>query len=517
MLLFHLVILICVEFGVSGFAFTTNQQPSHNRKHKTRPSITFFDIHSAVNAVVYYPDGDDGPSLDDDVDYLPNLDSPDLQTRHQDLADKLSSKHQAALGHLASAFSPAGHDIRLEQINSVRCSSVDNKHIEIEAILCDDLECNSLLVPVDFPKECLMGDDGGSDSLTVEDCVIENIDVLEREGETALSQHNAAEKLEHVHYETLQSAEALLRDAPLEFPDWWVPPNNKEDSACELLIELLNEEDMLDERIDLARRACNLLPNDDIKTVKVQVVGPIGLLLKVKVGSRREGDQGIITKEVSIKFPEGTCSIREKMLELLSSVDVQKALDLQPVLDGKKELDLQSSSVLDVKKDLDLQMPNQRALLAAKLQNDQAAKAHAKMAKSIQDEKLHRSLLAAKLKNDKSSKETRIAAQAEQARLAKEREEKRIAEEKAKAAAVEEAALQQKALDFGCDDIETYKARTAHWDKDEDAKLAAKYSAIPDLGERLFTMLVDLNMVELHLDPNDSIVVTEDYDDELAW
>jgi cold shock CspA family protein len=226
--------------------------------------------------------------------------------------------------------------------------------------------------------------------------------------------------------------------------------------------------------------------------------------------------------------------------------------------------------------------PNQRALLTAKLQNDQAAKAHAKMAKSLQDEKLHRSLLAAKLKNDESSKETRIAAQAEQARLAKEAEEKRIAdekakaaaeeaciaaeaeqarlakeaeekrlaeeaekkrlveeaekariaaeaekarlakeaeekriaEEKAKAAAAEEAALKQKALELGCDDIETYKARTAHWDKDEDAKLAAKYSVIPDLGERLFTILVDLNMVELHLDPNDPNVVIEDDDDE---
>jgi hypothetical protein len=215
-------------------------------------------------------------------------------------------------------------------------------------VLCDDLECNSLLVPVDFPKECLVGDDGDGDSLAIEDCVIENIDALEREGEAILvSQVRESEDLQDgMRYETLESAKAFLRDAPLDFPDWWVPPNKKEDSECELLAELLNEEDMLDERTRLACRACMFLPNEDIKLVKVQVVGPAGLLLKVEVDPCGERDEGTITeKEVSIKFP-GAGSVREKMLELLSSVeDVTKELDL-PSVDVKEELDLNVCTML---------------------------------------------------------------------------------------------------------------------------------------------------------------------------
>jgi cold shock CspA family protein len=291
----------------------------------------------------------------------------------------------------------------------------------------------------------------------------------------------------------------------------------------------------------------------------------------------KEGDHVQFTTEIDRR----TNKPKAVSVELTGKVSpAAKTAETKPVA-AKKEAPVSSAEVK--KPSLN---PNQRALLAAKLQNDQAARAHAKMAKSLYDEKIHRSLLAAKLKNDESAKVNRIAAQAEQARLAKEAEEKRlaeeaekkrlaeeaekariaaeaeqarlakeaeekrlaeeaekkrlaeeaekariaaeaeqarlakeaeekrIAEEKAAAAAAEEAALKQKALEFGYDDIEIYKARTAHLDKEEDAKLTAKYAAIPDLGERLFTILVDLKMVELHMDPNDPNVPIEDDDDE---
>ena len=117
------------------------------------------------------------------------------------------------------------------------------------------------------------------------------------------------------------------------------------------------------------------------------------------------------------------------------------------------------------------------------------------------------------------AEKARIAAEkeAEEARLAKEAEEKRVAEETAKieaAAAAEEAALREIAAQYGCNDVATYKVRTAHLDKDENAKLTTKYSAIPDIGERLFTILADLKMVELNLDPDDPNVLIEDDDDE---
>ena len=197
--------------------------------------------------------------------------------------------------------------------------------------------------------------------------------------------------------------------------------------------------------------------------------------------------------------------------------------------------------------------PNQRALLEAKLQNDKAAQANVKKLKSLQDEKIHRSLLEVKLQNDRAAKAnaaaradaekaSRIAAEkaAEEARLAEEAEEKRLAEEaerariaaeKAKAEeearlakeaeekriaqekAAKEEALKQTALKYGCDDVETYKARIAHLDDAEEAKLASKYAAISDLGERFFTILADLRMIDLHLDPDDPNVVIDDEDE----
>ena len=50
-------------------------------------------------------------------------------------------------------------------------------------------------------------------------------------------------------------------------------------------------------------------------------------------------------------------------------------------------------------------------------------------------------------------------------------------------------------------------------DDAEEAKLASKYAAISDLGERFFTILADLRMIDLHLDPDDPNVVIDDEDE----
>jgi hypothetical protein len=49
----------------------------------------------------------------------------------------------STFARLASAFSPPGFAIDIANVNDVRCLSVDDRHVEIEAVVCDDLECSS--------------------------------------------------------------------------------------------------------------------------------------------------------------------------------------------------------------------------------------------------------------------------------------------------------------------------------------------------------------------------------------
>ena len=168
----------------------------------------------ALKAMIFYPEDDDGPALDDDENILSNSFSPVLEKTRHDLAGKLSSK-QDVLARLASAFSSEQYPIELKQINSIRCASLDSKHLEIEAITCDDLDCNSLLVSVDFPNECLWVSD--ADTPNFEDCVIKNVDELDQ-----FHDHTGANPLPNDSlYETLESATELLREAPLIFPAGW--------------------------------------------------------------------------------------------------------------------------------------------------------------------------------------------------------------------------------------------------------------------------------------------------------
>lgn len=260
-----------------------------------------------LNAMVFYPEGDDDKSLNDESPLSCDV-SAKMLNRHKDLAHKLSS-NQTILAHLASAFSPAGHSIKLENINSVVCTSLDNKHLDIEAILCDDSDCHSILVPVDYPNECPW--DGDEDLLGFENCVMTNVEELDHDWEKRLPKDETCD--------VLLSATKLLQDAPVDFPKWWIPASTREDVAeCELLRDLLNEDDMLYERVGLVQKAdttCSPLNSTGIESVTVLAVSPKGLLLKVATG---ETDGSIIP----VQFVKGKCSIREKTLDLLSSASV---------------------------------------------------------------------------------------------------------------------------------------------------------------------------------------------------
>lgn len=101
----------------------------------------------------------------------------------------------------------------------------------IEALVCDDRDCSSLLVPVTFPETCDV-DDLRAPAAIVLDCVMRNVGRLDEEANRA---HDALSSLGR-----MATAAAL--------PTWWETPTSEEDvTDSELMRRILNDDDMRDE------------------------------------------------------------------------------------------------------------------------------------------------------------------------------------------------------------------------------------------------------------------------------
>ena len=274
-------------------------------------------------AIIFYPDGDDGPTFEDD--FLSSASDAVHQDQQEQMILKLSNpSYQRLLAHVVSAFPPAGHVIDLSYIHQIRCAHLDNKHVEIEAVVCDESECTSLLVPVAFPKECDWNDDNSS---SFEDCVMQNIQILDQEGERIFEQNALFKHKDEAQlaYKILQSAisDKSLKDAhSITYPEWWVFPRNDEEiSECNLLQELLNGDDMYDTRLDLMRHAqVNQSDECEVKEVKVMAIGPMGIVLQMRFANESNKKEG---EAIPIKFLADTSSIREEVLKLVSSVNAE--------------------------------------------------------------------------------------------------------------------------------------------------------------------------------------------------
>mmetsp|Transcript_19585 Transcript_19585/g.29701 ORF Transcript_19585/g.29701 Transcript_19585/m.29701 type:complete len:353 (+) Transcript_19585:112-1170(+) len=307
-------------------------------------------ILTKLTASIYYPE-DDGGLYQEDTTSDDVFGNTKVGTGGRygmslfgQLAAQLSSDPAtiSTLARLASAFSPPGFTFDLANVNDVRCSSLDNRHMEIEALVCDDTECSSLLVPVEFPEECAVDDAGFAE------CVLRNVGRLDVAGEHVLRERNhvfaqeaeAERALEAMH--TLESEYLKSTSAYSSFPDWWVSPSSSEDvSDCRLLEELLNGDDMHDVMRDLSiqvlQRSGKMGEGGWVRTVRVTAVGPLGIILKVhlSVGGKTWQDEGGVNNEavmnVPVKYDEiappvgygsgyGQRSIREEVLTMVSAV-----------------------------------------------------------------------------------------------------------------------------------------------------------------------------------------------------
>ena len=315
MLLINSIILI-VRACIAADAFVII--PSRSSK------VRKFSLSTPLKAKIYYPDDYDAneePTSYLDATYITS--GLFHETPHaQQLAESLflDPDKASVLARLVSAYAPPGFSIDLSNINSVRCLNVDTKHLEIEAVVCDNYECSTLLVPVDFPKECDV-------EYGLEECVLTNIQDLDNQGEdiiqgrlNAFADEEEAQKAYDV-FKLIGSSD-YLKPGPTKLPEWWIPPTSSEDiSECDMIEKLLNGQELQLEMQGLCKQVllqesdeARFSHGDEVKLAIVKAVGPAGMIIEAQVwreGKSMYDDGGINnidTLFVPIKFASESTS-----------------------------------------------------------------------------------------------------------------------------------------------------------------------------------------------------------------
>jgi len=322
-----LSILTGVALMATAVAFTPPSSATRQQQHRLTTS--------SIGALIYYPDDtnsyEDTSMTDDSIFSFRSSSSDSTMPIFSHLASAFSSDPATTLtlAKLASAFSPPGFPIDLANVNDVRCLSVDERHLEIEAVVCDHMECSSLLVPVAFPQECSV-DEG------LEECILRNVNDLNTRGEHLLQEkenvfadegeaQRAMEALSSLNSEYFTSTAAAG-----SLPYWWEAPVSAYDvDECNLLQQLLNSNDFRDMMRGLAEHALlhdseQDLMGKTIRSVHVKAVGPAGLVMEVQLAF--DGGFNNEVLDAPIRFDDMCVNegagIREKVLTIVSSVSI---------------------------------------------------------------------------------------------------------------------------------------------------------------------------------------------------
>lgn len=269
-------------------------------------------------------------------EFCANFDvSKELPLSSHHLADRLTHNpdNASTLARIASAFSPPGHIVDLANIDHVRCLHVDNTHLEIEAVVCDNHECSSLLIPVNFPKECNL-------EYGLEECVLKNVQDLDKQGNELIQERThvfADEKEAQKAFEVfkLVSGSDYLKSNPTAFPEWWIPPTSSDDIAeCDMIEKVLNEADWQFELRGLCQRLLQQDSSSDrpdrVQLARAKAIGPAGMILEAHVSLRGKsiddfgGVNNVEIVDVPVIFTgDGDATnIREHVLNIVSSVNV---------------------------------------------------------------------------------------------------------------------------------------------------------------------------------------------------
>jgi hypothetical protein len=185
-------------------------------------------VKSPLKVVIFDPDPNTrGPSwIDDDYDGSP------LSDRQLHIAEELS-RRMSSLARLACAFSPPGHSLALNDIESVSVIEIDESHIDLAAVICEDGGCVTVKVPVIFPLPCDNSDD--------EECILDQFDKLDHAADHVLENLKTGE--ESRQEREVQWKELISKEG-LSYPSWWENEASIElGRECQSIKDLLNQED----------------------------------------------------------------------------------------------------------------------------------------------------------------------------------------------------------------------------------------------------------------------------------
>lgn len=346
---------------ISAFVPTSTSPPFPLQYQTRTESSCTNSFGSRLNALVFYPDDNDNYVYEDTSteefysDYKcdnNNIDNNNniFQTIHTtgaasylaSIAEKLSQDPSKIplLALLASAFSPTGYDIDLGHINTVRCLAVDNRHLEIEAIVCDETECSSLLVPVDFVEEC---DISNIDDFSgLEECVLGNVVSLSGRGEELIKAREventfedeigavrALEVLQSVH-DFREKSSSSSDISSNNMPEWWIYPRVSEEAdECDMIRNLMNEQDMQDVVEALASYELKKMDvhfrwgwERVISSTYVRAIGPAGIVLSAEAEDGVAMDLPISFGSGTVEFKDSIRSIRSEVLDLVAAIHV---------------------------------------------------------------------------------------------------------------------------------------------------------------------------------------------------
>jgi hypothetical protein len=194
----------------------------------------------------------------------------------------------ALWARLSVAFGPG-----LDKINQVSLLGVDDSHVELEAVVCDDSSCVTVHIPVDFPHSCV-------EAANQVECVMDNLHELDRMAQETCqrreNEQNYAEDYDYIRREYLE----LQQVDDIEYPKWWVPPawNDAEYQAeCKSLRSLLNEASFQNDLLDVCNKVLSLTDGTSARPfeamqVAVGAIGPSGMIFRANIASQgpSEGD-----------------------------------------------------------------------------------------------------------------------------------------------------------------------------------------------------------------------------------
>lgn len=257
--------------------------PNHSAK---KPKATVYE--SSYSSYSIGTSGGGSESYGSETIYHPYTTTPpspqSIEDVHGIIADHISHDRQrvGSLARLAAAFAPSDQPLDIQRLDHVGVHAVDGKHVEIEAIMCDQSECTSVLVPVVFPHQCNEGGGNIENTESMEACVIENLEELDDQATTSLQ---LLEK---------------LQCPVIQYPEWWISSQSMGDPELvqeALTIQgLINGEEFAN---DLRNLVCKALGIDIqqsylISKALVADIGPAGFCFKAITVAGSGGKEHVV-------------------------------------------------------------------------------------------------------------------------------------------------------------------------------------------------------------------------------